>query len=61
MGAVVRYLIARFGEVVMEWTLSEILRRLARDAPGGALPELEAEDVYFWDDEHPCDWEDPCN
>ena len=65
MGAIVRYLLARFGEVVLEWSLREILQRLNEDRAAGrgdpTTGELEDEDKYFWDDENPCEWEDPCH
>lgn len=53
---VVAYLIARFGEAVLEWTLRKALAEL------GAGPELvqaaaPVEEPYFWDECDPCEEE----
>jgi hypothetical protein len=54
LGRIIAYLVARFGEGVMSWTLQKAWDYFTSQEPvqvGATAPQLD-EEPYFWDD--PC-------
>ncbi len=55
---VIAWLIGRFGEAVLEWSVRELVARLTPGQVGGPV---SIEEPYFWDDPTAyCEDDDPC-
>lgn len=57
LARLIGWLIGRFGEAVLEWSVRQLLERL--QAPAQVAP-VQSEEAYFWDDPDLCCEDDPC-
>jgi hypothetical protein len=55
---VAAYLIARYGEEILDWTLRRLVQRFSGPTPDRETPRSEP---YFWEDPTAyCEDDDPC-